>query len=403
MAISLGATKLLVWCMATAGRSVMGKISTAICAILLASHSAGCGCSDTGLEGDTSSDSDVTDTDASTEDAAWDPGEEGFGEPGWRDSTEPWCEDRAGYLWAYDVWSDRRGVYVLVAMDVDTSGSFTNSVYFNDGTGWSLPFDEVPPTFCQLSWITGIPDGKLFGYGHPGLVVEFRDDSYVYEDFSLWDMFVVNEALVYGALIGDPRLVKLDDSGWGPFPGEPLPYQVNHVWANEESIFCAGESGIILSEDSTGDWIVHDTGTMASITAIWGLASDDVWAGTHDGQLLHYDGETWKGMEWPDMGDDTPCRESSESILGMWGTDSTLFFHTQYQLVRWDGASFTSLAYWPGEYIAGMCIDALGIAAIWGNSETELFLAVNDYEGSTRDCEHEVFLLWWDGSEFHWF
>ena len=51
----------------------------------------------------------------------------------------------------------------------------------------------------------------------------------------------------------------------------------------------------------------------------------------------------------------------------------------------------------------GGCPGDLNIRAIWGNSVDEVFLLM----ASTRIVPHpscgDYFLLWWDGSEFHWF
>jgi hypothetical protein len=90
-----------------------------------------------------------------------------------------------------------------------------------------------------LTDIVGIPRGPLLAYGTHGLYI-IEGSSWSHESIDVWDIYIVNENLAYGVLIDDPRLVYFDGSTWGPFPGDPLPYQVNIVWADEEAIFCAG-------------------------------------------------------------------------------------------------------------------------------------------------------------------
>ena len=96
---------------------------------------------------------------------------------------------------------------------------------------------------------------------------------------------------------------------------------------------------------------------------------------------------SWTRVDWPDM-------ETESQIHDMWGSDGELFFTTGRQLVRWDGESFETIGMWLGT--------GLSINAIWGNSTDEVFLAVGESDVVTSDCG-PVYLMWWDGSEFHWF
>jgi hypothetical protein len=203
----------------------------------------------------------------------------------------------------------------------------------------------------------------------------------------------VNENLLYTLVDteGDPnqKVVSYDGSTWGPLPVAYTPYQVEHLWADEENVFCAGPDGTIISLED-GEWRIHDTRTLEDFYAIWGFGGADVWAGTDGGDLLHYDGESWTSVEWPCLGE--YCE-----INAMWGDEGVLFFHDNRQLTMWDGTSFKVLLFSDAE--AG---SRLLINAIWGNSPTEVFLAVQD-EGHPNPQCGIYYLLWWDGSEFHWF
>ena len=108
-----------------------------------------------------------------------------------------------------------------------------------------------------------------------------------------------------------------------------------------------------------------------------------------------------------DSDDSSDCRYAGRAVEGMWGQAGTLFFHTIDQIVMWDGVEFTVLGYWAGEDAVNpegrhYCEDAINIRGMWGNATDELFLAVRDLNYSSTDCAPQ-FLLWWDGSEFHWF
>jgi hypothetical protein len=259
--------------------------------------------------------------------------------------------------------------------------------------------------------LAGVPAAQL-------IVHNFLDDSCLWEagteegipleTSNARAVHVVDETLAY-QLLREGLLTFWDGESWSPYPLEPISYDVSLVWGDRSSVFVAGRDGLIMSEVD-GDWQVHDTGTMEMIRSLWGFAGNDVWAGTNDGRLLHWNGDVWEDIEWPDSGespDSGTCLRRGESINGMWGTDGILFFHTYTQFVMWDGAEFVVLGYWPGEYTELSdgeygCENRLQITGIWGNSPEEVFLSIENTELYEGDCGRE-FLLWWDGSEFHWF
>ncbi len=152
------------------------------------------------------------------------------------------------------------------------------------------------------------------------------------------------------------------------------------------------------------EWIVHDTRTMEDISAMWGFSHDDVWASTIGGSLIHFDGVSWEAIEWPDLRDlSDPCGDHVQIIRGMWGEDGILYLHTELMFFMWDGTSFTVLGYWPGVLDGSECAGRINIQSIWGNSPVEVFLAVNDLDNASRACGREEYVLWWDGTAFHWF
>ena len=342
-------------------------------------------------------------------DAIWDPPIEGMGEPGWRDSTEPYCRDDESFYMEMDLWSDHRGVFVVVG-GMEPMPEFGGTLIFNGGSGWSelITADPMFPEEGSFMYIKGVPGGPVFLWGWMGTMTTYVLESGTTSTdwVNVTDMHAVSGSLAYATTGEGPRLLKWEDGSWGPFPGDPVPYATYKVWADETSIFCAGDTGVILSwEDDS--WTVHDTRTIESITSMWGFSSRDVWAGTDRGTLLHHDGVDWERVTWPDMGDGTDeCRPRGEGIMGMWGVGGVLFFHTARQLVMWDGAGFRVLGYWPGVYSPSggggwYCRGQVIIRAIWGNSASELFLAVEESDVDEDLCEE--YIMWWDGSLFHWF
>jgi hypothetical protein len=368
------------------------------------------GCATTGLEGDTGVDARG---DSSVDEPSFDPPIENLGDPGWRDSTEPWCESGEMARRGWDIWSDSRGVFVIIDLYDPRGGSgpmySEHLIYFNGGTGWG-PYLSGPSadTDTCVTALTGIPGSDLIGWDDRSAYCQlttFVDGEERHEGFSAFDVFAVSENLAYAIPVGDPRVIKYEGGSWGPLPGDPVPLDVHRIWGTKDVIFAAGESGIMLSNEE-GRWTVHDTRTMASFQAVWGFAADDVWASTTwPALLLHYDGARWEHVDWPDPTDpDDPC--DTAEIRGFWGKDGVLFFFADSTFVRWDGETFTVLGHWPRRVEATgtghTCLGGLWISDIWGNEVDEVFLGIIDSGIYDEDCGEE-FLLYWDGSEFHWF
>jgi hypothetical protein len=60
-----------------------------------------------------------------------------------------------------------------------------------------------------------------------------------------------------------------------------------------------------------------DTPTTAPIRALWGSASNDVWAVGSAGTILHWNGETWR------LADEPLRTATKEDLFAVWGTSSS--------------------------------------------------------------------------------
>lgn len=351
---------------------------------------------------------DVTD-DSHVDIAEWDPPIDNLGDPGWRESETPFCREDDGFFSPRHIWSDLRGVLVTYP---NTDMPPVNSIIFNDGSGWRNVYEPDPydpeRDLYGTEKLEGVIGGTIFGWSPDrGMVTELLLEAVTLsrEDFGAFDLHVVRDSLAYALVPDDPRLFLWDGISWGPFAGAPLLHDVGHIWADETSLFVAGDLGLILSYGD-GVWDIHDTRTTSSITSLWGFHANDVWAGTYHGELLHYNGTEWATVSWPSQADDSDmCRSRNQPIVGMWGYSERLFFHSRHELVTESEGVFTILGYWPGiETHSGptwYCDGWLSIQAIWGNSSTELFILVMGSEVVVDVCSE--FVLFWDGAMFHRF
>jgi hypothetical protein len=355
---------------------------------------------------------------------AWIPPLEDAGDVGWRDSGTPWvppvahCDDPMFASTPLDLWSDPSGVYLLYGwLEADeTTGGYAPllAVWRNQGGGWTEfargAWDGCGPE-CDVQlggfidgWlVASLAQGTVYGFA-PGVV----DTRWPELTSVAANLFVVNEGLAYLSWQAgrDARIVRWNGTAWSAIPAA-LPFSEAYqarLWADEDDLFVAGPYAILLSLASDG-WVIHDAGTIANFTSIWGFGGDDVWVGGAAGVLKHYDGVSWSGVDWPSRETPSTCVEQT-SIHAMWGADGVLYFVTATQFARWDGTRVEVLGYWPDRWVpdgtGGTCVADLRLVALWGNSPTEVFLLVArpGAEPSTGYC-NDIAVLRWDGMTMH--
>ncbi|MBN1770321.1 MAG: hypothetical protein JXB32_03590 [Deltaproteobacteria bacterium] len=368
---------------------------------------------------------------------AWTPPLDDAGDTGWGDSTVPWvppvvpeCEGMPGPEGgsAFDLWSDSAGVWVLWAWDdirFLPDGSWTTgppmySLTYNGGAGWVERLRgacaEVGGRGC-LTWLAGKLEGDLLLWGREGTAATFDGTTLAYPWPELWglgsDLFVVRDDLAYAVWRAgsDVRIIHWNGVVWSPIPAG-VPFDVADqasLWADDDDLFCAGSYAALVSLEGDA-WRIHDPGTLSDLTSIWGFEGDDVWVGTRAGELLHFDGTTWRRISWSSLEDDTPCNQRS-AISRMWGSGGVLYFITDTQLARWDGTRVEVLGHWPGTRTTDpegleTCLGGMQPVSLWGNRPDEVFVAVVDsselYLPWDSYC-HGGAVLRWDGTALHRF
>jgi photosystem II stability/assembly factor-like uncharacterized protein len=69
----------------------------------------------------------------------------------------------------------------------------------------------------------------------------------------------------------------------------------NAVWmASATTGWLVGDNGLIRqTTDGGATWTIQDSGTTATLRAVWGYSDVDVWAVGDGGTLLYWDGTEW--------------------------------------------------------------------------------------------------------------
>jgi hypothetical protein len=340
------------------------------------------------------------------------------GATGWRDSADPLCFGDENQVYTQSLWSDSRGVWAVSVMQEvfdpnkpdSCAGCFKERLHFNDGTGWK----EMPGVSAEMGnpfggggqlMVTGFNSGPivLYGYsftdmGQPCGLSFYDDEERSCQSVDgVTDVAVVNDHLAYAVLQGD--LIRYDGERWGPLPIQtPAQHAMQFLWADDTVAVATGMSPGSLYMLKDGAFRVEDTRTLELFSAVFGFGPNDIWAGTYQGGLYHYDGTAWSRVEWekPDCGQSMFAGEQS-MIFGMWGANGVLYFNTINAVVRVTGTTAEILTALDCNLAQS---GSVGFTSIWGNSENEVFIGMIDQRQRYRDCG-PTFLLYYDGSKFH--
>jgi hypothetical protein len=368
----------------------------------------------------------------------WQPPVDPVGEPGFRQSDEPFCPPSM-FVFGSKVWSDERGVYVVVSGDRSafnfqrppatdrseddagitaspqaTLGGTTTfapdaitQLWRNDGRQWTLDLEvrNAASDFglrgASGSWLAlydkRTADVTAMNFtGAPPLITScslgvLQNDALECIDLDpVADLFVANARLAH-ALVGDTRLLSYDGERWRAMT-ELLPFPASVLWADESRVLALGRVGTALWLEN-GAWTFQDAGTVEHFTAAWGTARDNIWAGTAQGGVFHYDGATWS--ERGRIQGDT-C-DARSPVGGIWGIGTQVYFQTASALARWNGTEIETVANWSCSPSAS----SVQITGLWGNAPDELFLSLVDQRRFDVDRCAPVFVVHYDGTTFH--
>jgi hypothetical protein len=204
------------------------------------------------------------------------------------------------------------------------AGDYGTIRHFN-GTLWE---DLPTPTLAQLFAIAGVAGDDIWAAGEAGTTLHF--------DGASWEQVPSGTDIDIRALWADPEGTVIAAAG---------------TFASGATIY----DGTILRW-SGSEWTLDPTPNVPTLTGLWGLSSEDLWA-VGDGTAIHFDGNSWS---------ESPL-DTRSLLLGVWGTspssiwavghDQTSVFGGAIQY--FDGKSWTKQTL-PG---------ASTLLAVGGNSE----------------------------------
>lgn len=332
-----------------------------------------------------------------------------LGPSGWQLSAEPFCDTNQEPVTSLGVWADERGVFVSMTAQCP-NGWCENAGFalqFNDGTGWRVWLTDAigSPAYPSTNRLSGFPQG-------PAVVLDYAPFDFAPSRTSTDSVIFVG---TFGTRV-QPRLGALDGAiavaayGVGPAHGyvivqensdevtssvheylngiwrklAVLPLKAHALWADGETVLVAGTGDAVYRRVSATAEFERLAGAPAGdYFSVWAFADSDVWAGNGSGQLVHFDGASWKVF----------ATGTEQPIQRLWGAEQRLFYisHTEFGIANESGLEVlvrdgAGLRFWD----------------LWGKTQAEVFLTVTDSSLLSFRCGDRR-ALWYDGAEFHWF
>jgi len=323
-----------------------------------------------------------------------------LGSVGWKDSEEPFCPPQQGHQLAFQVWADAAAVHAVFGTSCDSlsdgacSGSQGLSLWENDGSGWQT---EAELGAVDAAVLGGLPGGAtLIGTsvnGTPGIYAVEGGKltlSHALDRLSDLQLFGVGPKHAYARSGSD--VLEYRNGSWSAL--ETLPEQLLSISGGEQFVVAAGLNQSIYLKQGSAAFEALPNVPAGDYTASWAFAANDIWAGNGDGQLVHYNGSSWKIVE-------TGSHDKSGSgIVALWGDDDTVYFMTFTEFGRATEAGAELL--FSRSPSAQPSDPFFSPQSLWGKSKDELFLTISDEQFKEYACG-AAFLVWFDGTKFHQF
>jgi hypothetical protein len=167
-------------------------------------------------------------------------------------------------------------------------------------------------------------------------------------------------------VVGTSDLISYEGAAWSP-TAVPATDTIHAVWGSaSDDIFAVGRNGMILHHDGLA-WARQAAPVSVDLRAVWGTGPADVYAAGDDFTLLHYDGLAWSVVH-------------SGVLAGSAGAFAALVVAGNDVIAAGSSGVFDDVAGSPVQ------TSAVPASALWGTSAMELWAAgpgIAGYDGAT--------------------
>lgn len=309
----------------------------------------------------------------------------GVGEPGWRGSTEPFCDSERGKDRRTVLWADDSLVAALTHATTNVSGS---DLRYNDGTGWRW---LLGMNSTNLELLTGFPGGQRLLVG--GMVaVEVNLDGSLglsVERIDRWPHIMQGIDAEHAAIgfqgcgraCGVTHVAYRRAEGWGVngfISGDPHAF-----WASNDLILLPDSRALRkTSQPELRAFRAGDQEPPIGVRALVGQVPEKLWVFSEDRlTVLLWNNETLTYLD-----------ELKETPLQAFSDGEQAYFVTPHGFGRIK-EHITPIAELDPE-------GTVTFESITGNSKGELFLALHDSSLEAYACGGELVVMY-DGAQFH--
>lgn len=196
----------------------------------------------------------------------------------------------------YDVWgSGPEDVYVVALVETE-DGNLNYTLHF-DGKSWKVALSS---TVADLRHVHGTTEDNVFAAGQGGTIVHFDGkgwglspiDPYIMEDGSeyyvtqnLYGVFAMSDDDAWA--VGEGGVIVHYD-GISFSLGGIFDYTLRAVYGiSPKNLWAVGNAGVIFRFDGQ-QWYPEESGTVASLYALWGDKAGHIYAVGDNGVILTY-------------------------------------------------------------------------------------------------------------------
>lgn len=236
-----------------------------------------------------------------------------------------------GYPFAGDQYADAMGIWGSGPNDIWIVGGYWHGPYDEqsfiihfDGSTFNIVQDHISG-YGRLNCVWGTSPDNVYAAGGlhtPATIYHYNGTQWQLEyngtEGNLPGLWGSSPTDIY-AVGGHPsaEVIHWDGNNWTPMSSLPMSYSMYEIWGSgPNDIFAVnGDNYTVYHYDGT-QWSAMSSPHTKNLYAVWGSASDNVYAGGEDGVLLHYDGNAWSSI----------TSNTSGHIGNIWGTDANNIF-----------------------------------------------------------------------------
>ena len=202
--------------------------------------------------------------------------------------------------------------------------------------GCSDEATSPPPSAKKLSWEHPLPQGN-----------------------SLHDVWSASETDIFA--VGDyGTVLHYNGSVWSRMENVSTFDRLFAVWGTAgDNVYVAGENGKILHYNGSVWKVAYQyvSSEPTTFLAMWGFSATDIYVGGYGGVLLHYDGTSWRKME-------TGTEDYITAIWGIAPDNMYAVCNNNGRVLHYDGTAWSQVA---------NTQEHLWLDCIWGTSEDNIY------------------------------